>query len=149
MSSLNVPAGRAQVTPLQAEAKSPAADIIRPNNGRHEFAMYGPMDVTDLGFLAAGALAVAVGLTAPLRPDMLALKGTSAARACLAAVACSAACAALIAISPGMLKNTPLAAVLALSLVHAAVTAVKWRREHAQGPAVERARPDRLSRRIA
>lgn len=107
------------------------------------------MEVTEFGFLAAGALAVTAGLTAPLRPDMLATKETSYARSFLAAVACAMACAVLIFLAPGMLKNTPLAAVLALSLVHMAVTAVKWRRALAYGPAPRRPRQTRLSRRIA
>ena len=107
------------------------------------------MDVTEFGFLAAGALAVTAGLTAPLRPDMLALKETSYARSFLAAVACAIACAVLIALSPGMLTNTPLAAVLALSLVHVAVTAVKWRRERALGSVPQRPQQGRFSRRIA
>lgn len=86
------------------------------------------MNVTEFGFLAAGFLAIAAGLTAPLRPDMLARREGPPTRALFAALGCVAACLALILAAPSMLKNTPLAAVLALSLMHTAVTAVKWRR---------------------
>lgn len=107
------------------------------------------MNLTELGFLTAGALAVTAGLTAPLRPDMLARKETSSSRALLAAIGCVAACTVLIFAAPGMVRNTPVAAVLALSLVHVAVTAAKWRRERLMAPRAHRARQDRLTRNIA
>ena len=80
------------------------------------------MDVTELGFLAAGAVAVIAGLTAPLRPDMAMPEGETALRPLLASLVCIALCAALIVMAPEMLKDTPLAVVLAFSLAHAAVT---------------------------
>lgn len=107
------------------------------------------MNVTELGFLMAGALAVTAGLTAPLRPDMLARKERSACLAFLAAVGCVAACTALILASPGMVRSTPVAAVLALSLVHVVVTAVKWRRERVMGAPAEPAQDASLTRNIA
>ncbi|MFN3524326.1 MAG: hypothetical protein ACK4YQ_18925 [Phenylobacterium sp.] len=107
------------------------------------------MTLTEYGFLAAGALAVAAGLTAPLRPDMLARKETSTAWAFAAAAACLIACAMLIVAAPRMLQDTPLAAVLALSVVHAAVTAVKWRKERLAAPRGRRERAGPLSRNVA
>lgn len=107
------------------------------------------MNVTELGFLMAGALAVTAGLTAPLRPDMLARKENSSSRALLAAVGCVAACTVLIFAAPGMVQNTPVAAVLALSLVHVVVTAAKWRRERLTAQRAPRARQHRLSRNVA
>ncbi len=92
------------------------------------------MHLTEFGFLMAGVLAVVAGLTAPLRPDMIAAKETSSLVAFLTAVGCTLACAALILAEPWMLQNTPVAAVLALSLMHTAVTAAKWRRERAAAP---------------
>jgi len=93
------------------------------------------MNVTELGFLAAGALAVTAGLTAPLRPDMLPMrKAVSTSQALAASLACVAAGASLSVAAPAMLTNTPLAAVMGLSAVHAVVTAVKWRNERLGAP---------------
>lgn len=83
------------------------------------------MDATEFGFLAAGAVAVVAGLTAPHRPDMAMPEGETAIRPLLASIVCIALCAALIVMSPEMLKDTPLAVVLACSVTHAAVTAAK------------------------
>ncbi|MDO9247950.1 MAG: hypothetical protein Q7U11_15935 [Phenylobacterium sp.] len=96
------------------------------------------MDVTDIGFLAAGAVAVVTGLTAPLRPDMAPPEGVTTLRPLLAAIVCTAICAGLIVMAPGMLKDTPLAVVLVCSLAHAAVTAGKALSRHRHAPGVPR-----------
>lgn len=83
------------------------------------------MDVTEIGFLAAGAVAVVTGLTAPMRPDMTPPDGVSGLRPLVAAIVCTLLCAGLIVAWPAMLKDTPLAIVLVCSLIHAVVTAGK------------------------
>lgn len=93
-----------------------------------------------MGFLAAGALAVVTGLTAPLRPDMAANEGEAPLRPLLAALACTAVCAILVVIAPEMLRDTPLAIVMGCAIAHAAVTA---------GGAAARRRLNPSRRRIA
>lgn len=126
----------------------PASSSSGPETA-FKFVQVRAMNVTELGFLMAGALAVTAGLTAPLRPDMLARKESSTSRALLAAIGCVAACDVLIIAAPAMLQDTPVAAVLALSLVHVGVTAWKWRRERLIAAPQAGHRRSRLTRTVA
>lgn len=75
------------------------------------------MDISELGFLAAGALAVVVGLTAPVRPVTRGMRPHSPL-GLVAGLVSTGVCIGLIAAAPGMVRDTPVAVVLGLSLIH-------------------------------